>query len=207
MKPLFLIAVGVLGTLVGFALAGGPVGARPAQQATPPPTGTPFVLEGRLGPFVRVADACSYYPLTTCAGQEIQVSEQSMGLLGPWVRRNVHLVLVTAECGSSIAGQPLYGPVAISVSAASVVCPTATPPGQPAPPTPQVCPFIQNRVPSVIIQAAMADPATVRGWYERCNPSAPPSPSNGLRGWLSLLNIGVPYHPTYNPVVWKCGCP
>jgi hypothetical protein len=207
MKALVLFGLALLVAVAAVSLADQPVTARPAQQATPPPTGTPFVLDGRLGPYVQVADACSYYPLTLCDGQEIQVSEQRAGLLGSWVRRDVHLVLVTAECGRGIAGQPLYGPVALSASAASVICPTATPPGQPPPPNPEVCPFIQNRVPAVVIQAAMANPAMVRGWHERCNPSAPPNPSNGLRGSLSVLNIGVPFHPTFNPVVWKCGCP
>jgi hypothetical protein len=77
-------------------------------------------------------------------------------------------------------------------------------------PTPVVghaCTFAVNRVPAVVISHALANPAAMRGWGERCNPSAPPSPYNVLRTWLSLVNIAAPYHPAFNPLAYKCGCP
>jgi len=88
---------------------------------------------------------------------------------------------------------------------------TATPlPTSPPPPTPTdagACTFILNRVPPAVIAQALANPASVRGWGELQNPSAPPSPFNRLRTSLSLQNIAAPYHPLGNTLVYKAGCP
>jgi hypothetical protein len=70
-----------------------------------------------------------------------------------------------------------------------------------------VCPFIIGRVPAQHINAALAQPERVIGWNTRCFRNRPPSPFNGLRVWLSLRNIAVPYDRLHNPVVFKCGCP
>jgi hypothetical protein len=85
----------------------------------------------------------------------------------------------------------------------TAVVPTATTgPGEP-----QVCDFILSRVPAAVIDAAIANPTSVAGWNQLANPSAPPSPFNQPRRMLSLSNVGVPYHPIFNPVIYKAGCP
>jgi hypothetical protein len=100
------------------------------------------------------------------------------------------------------------------------VTPTRTPtPTLPSPtvsPTPgpttvipvgNVCAFIQGRVPSAVINAALAQPDTVSGWGSLCYRNRPPGPFNGMRQWLTLRNIGAPYHRLGNPLVYSCGCP
>jgi len=72
---------------------------------------------------------------------------------------------------------------------------------------PHVCEFVLNRVPTAAISRALANPQLVRGWGELANPSAPPSPYNQLRRWLSLHNISAPFHPLHNTLVFKAGCP
>lgn len=158
----------------------------------------PAFAEGNLGAYVAVADACSYYPLTTCGGAVIQVSESAPGQLAGYVGRDVRIELTSAVCGSSIAGRPLEGPVAVRVQMAGPCGP---------PLTPQACPKLANRVPAVVVDAALADPSRVLGWGERCNAAVPFGPFNPRKSRLTLLNPGVPYHPTLNSVVFKCGCP
>jgi len=88
--------------------------------------------------------------------------------------------------------------------------PTATPaPGGTPPPDGQasVCDFLRDRVPPAVLNDAMANKATVRGWGERCYANRPAGPDNGLRSRLSLQNGAAPYHPLFNDVVFKCGCP
>jgi N-acetylneuraminic acid mutarotase len=95
--------------------------------------------------------------------------------------------------------------------------PTDTPGGQPTveqptptlvvPTTLKLCDFITNRVPNAAINAAMAAPASVGGFGQLCYPSRPPSPFNRFREYLSLRNIAKPYHPIYNGLIAKCGCP
>jgi hypothetical protein len=106
----------------------------------------------------------------------------------------------------------------IPTSTPPPVVPTNTPPGsgtpnptnQPPPtvaPDADVCAFILSRVPSAIINNALANPDTVYGWGQLCYPNRPTGPTNGLRDKLSLRNPSAPYHPVFNGVVWKCGCP
>jgi hypothetical protein len=99
--------------------------------------------------------------------------------------------------------------------------PTATPPAEPttAPPTPtsppptatplpeHVCPQIVNVVPPAAIAAALANPAAVGGYNQPLNPARPAGPGNPLRTWLSIYHTGVPYHPIFNPLVYRAGCP
>ncbi len=96
------------------------------------------------------------------------------------------------------------------------LAPTATPTRRPtATPTPfgtppsyaNACPFIRGRVPEVAINWALANPDRVRGWLELLNPGLPISPSNPRKTWLSLQNIAAPYHPLFNALVFKVGCP
>lgn len=68
------------------------------------------------------------------------------------------------------------------------------------------CPRLVGKVPQVVIDSALANPQTVQGYGILCNPGIPPSPSNVYRDSLNLQNPGIPYHPTFNRVVWQCGC-
>ncbi len=81
-------------------------------------------------------------------------------------------------------------------------------PTPPLTPNPDTCDFISNgRVPNAAINAATANPDTVYGWEQLCFPNRPAGPFNQLRDKLSLRNPAAPYHPIYNGLVWKCGCP
>jgi hypothetical protein len=71
----------------------------------------------------------------------------------------------------------------------------------------QVCPGLPLDVPAGALAAAQADPATVPGWGQPCNPTLPPGPYNLPRTFLGLPHPGSPYHPLYNSPVFKCGCP
>ncbi len=101
---------------------------------------------------------------------------------------------------------PSTGPTATpgSGTAAPTRVPTATPAG---PVAASVCPNLDRIVPRAVIDAAVANPSSVQGYDQRCNPNLPMGPSNGKRGRLGLQNPGAPYHPIFNGVVYKCGCP
>ena len=81
-----------------------------------------------------------------------------------------------------------------------------------APPMPTTvgaiaCPGLELYVPDLAITAGLAGAATISGWGERCYPNSPPSPWNGIKHYLSIRNPGSTYHPIYNGLVYKCGCP
>jgi hypothetical protein len=73
----------------------------------------------------------------------------------------------------------------------------------------QACKFIQRfgRVPPQAIADALANPSHVFGWQVPCNPSVPSSAANRPRIYLSLHAINKPYHPLWNQLEYKCGCP
>lgn len=83
---------------------------------------------------------------------------------------------------------------------------TATPVGTP-PDTGQACKEILSRVPLVAINTALANPQAVYGWLEPLNPGLPVGPTNPQKTWLSMRNIAAPYHPVFNSLVFKVGCP
>jgi hypothetical protein len=95
--------------------------------------------------------------------------------------------------------------------------PTNTPGGptpQPTtavPPQPTVapgsCSFIVGRVPAQVINDALANPTSIQGYGQLQNPGVPESPYNVRRTKLSLRNISAPYHPLYNGLIYKAGCP
>jgi hypothetical protein len=80
--------------------------------------------------------------------------------------------------------------------------PTATPSAGPAP-----CPGLRGRVPDAVILDALANPDHIGGWGQRCQPNLPPGPTNGLRTRLTIQQTGKPYHPLFNGLVYRCGCP
>jgi hypothetical protein len=65
---------------------------------------------------------------------------------------------------------------------------------------------VQKQVPAAVIADALANPAKYRDWMKPLDPGKPPSPANPYCHCLSLMNINAPYHPTYNPPVWRPGC-
>jgi hypothetical protein len=97
--------------------------------------------------------------------------------------------------------------------------PTATARPSPATPSPgpsvtatpdedgRACDFIRTRVPPAVVSHALANRERIQGWNQLANPNAPPGPANPPRRWLSLQNINRPFHPFYNTVVYKAGCP
>ena len=84
--------------------------------------------------------------------------------------------------------------------------PIPSPTAPPADPDAKACPQLEMRVPRAAIDAALANPATVAGWGQRCWHHLKPSPWNPLRQYLNLVNANKPYHPQYNPLVYECGC-
>lgn len=95
--------------------------------------------------------------------------------------------------------------------------PTAPAPTSPAPgptvapqPTsvvPQACDFILDKVPAQVINDALANPNRIQGYGQLQNPGVPEGPWNQRRSRLSLQNISAPYHPLYNGLIFKAGCP
>lgn len=64
-----------------------------------------------------------------------------------------------------------------------------------------------GRVPSADVAAALANPDQIAGWGVPRNPNIPYNPYlNPYRTCLTLRNLAVPYHPTYNKLVYKAGC-
>ncbi len=96
-------------------------------------------------------------------------------------------------------------------STVTVTCTPSEVPTSTSPPTPGlqpgVCAFILNRVPPVAIAAAIANPDSTGGWGERAVPGLPASPFNPPRHWLTIQSVSLPYHPLYNGLIYKAGCP
>jgi hypothetical protein len=69
------------------------------------------------------------------------------------------------------------------------------------------CKMLKNAVPQGVLDAALANPASVGGWGKLLNPGVPEGPMNGRRCCLCLSNIGGPYDAKYNPLEWRAGGP
>jgi hypothetical protein len=86
--------------------------------------------------------------------------------------------------------------------------PSGTPPTEPTPtPAICVCSYVPNRVPPAVLSAALANPASIGGWQQPADLGKPVSPYNPPRTCLALVNPSLPYHPLYNGLVFKAGCP
>ncbi len=110
---------------------------------------------------------------------------------------------------------PLPGPTDTPIPA-----PTSTP-GLPSTATPNLPPTAtataaggagvsdaaRERVPPAVLAAALADPSKVAGYGLPANPNLPPGPNNPPRNCLSLVDPGKPYHPLFNSLIFKAGCP
>lgn len=96
-----------------------------------------------------------------------------------------------------------------TVGPTETLAPTSVPTGtaSPTPPGTCICSVLQGRVPRAAIDDAVANPTTVRGWQQPKVGSKPVSPYNPLRTCLSMARPAAPYHPLFNPLLWRAGCP
>ena len=104
---------------------------------------------------------------------------------------------------ATMAGVSEFRPEAVPV-------PAASPTPLPAPTTeagPCICQLARQAAPRAAIDAAVADPAGVAGWRQPLDPNKPVGRFNPLRECLSLQRASVPYHPLFNPLAWRVGCP
>jgi CubicO group peptidase (beta-lactamase class C family) len=131
-----------------------------------------------------------------------------------WLR-NRAFVLTRQTDAPGQATPTLPGPTATAPPPATATAmpppPTATVAPQPTEPPlvvqPESCPRVEALVPAPALQAALANPREVRGYGQRCFPEQPVSPFNPLRKRLGLQNPNRPYHPVFNDLMFKCGCP
>lgn len=133
------------------------------------------------------------------------------------------LILGAAAALLALSGLALRaGPQAPPAAAAPLAQATNTIPPPAATPTPPgggptavptsgvvvvQCDFIRGRVPDAVIASALANPQKVYGYNQPRNPNVPPGRYNLPRTHLSLMNTHVPYHPLFNTLVFKPGCP
>jgi fibro-slime domain-containing protein len=112
---------------------------------------------------------------------------------------------ILLEATATPTAEPSATPTATNTPTAPP-SPTAT-----ATPVPTVagcvCSIVRQRVPSVVIDDALANPGRYYGWRYRLDPGKPPGPSNPLRECLTLQNVGLDYHPLWNRPLWRVGCP
>jgi hypothetical protein len=119
-----------------------------------------------------------------------------------------------AQAPAHLAGAAGLGALAPAVAEAGVLAqvPTVLPPPAPSPRPTEIsdakaCPRLAQRVPASAIGAALANPNAVGGYNRLRDENKPPSPLNPRQVYLSLLNPSVPYHPLFNPLAFKAGCP
>lgn len=67
--------------------------------------------------------------------------------------------------------------------------------------------MVRERVPGVVVNDAVANPARYYGWLMLLDPGKPPSPANPPRTCLTLRSVGLAYHPVWNKPEWRVGCP
>lgn len=96
-----------------------------------------------------------------------------------------------------------YAPALPSPTPPPLVQPTATP----LPLSPEVCPGLDEVVPSAVVASALANPDAVQGWGQLQNPGLEPSAWNPYRTRLGLASPSRPYQPRYNDVLFKASCP
>ncbi len=86
-------------------------------------------------------------------------------------------------------------------SSPTAVVPTPTPAGV------NVCPQIVNKVPPSAISAAISNPRRVAGYSQPLDDGKPVGMFNPPRMWLSIHSYHKPYHPLFNSLEFKIGCP
>ncbi len=102
---------------------------------------------------------------------------------------------------------PVETPTPVPTGLPPVETPTLVPTA--LPPTGNVCPHILrfNKVPQAAVNAAVANPRAVRGYNQPRDEGKPVGPYNPPRLWLSLHAYSKPYHPLFNSLEYKVGCP
>jgi hypothetical protein len=124
------------------------------------------------------------------------------------VSRDVYALTCSAGGDPTVTptfpGPTLPPPSTVSPTPGLTPVPTQ-PPAQGASACPQLAGW--RIVPDAVIADALANPTRYYGWQQPNNPAVPPGPYNPLRVFLSLAAPGKPYHPIYNGVIWKAGCP
>jgi len=116
------------------------------------------------------------------------------------------VALAAPTASSARALQPTPVPTQLPPPA---LTPTLPPPALPTPVVSQaqVCRFIRGRVPDAIIADALANPHKVGGFDRLRDLNKPESPFNPRQSYLSLRNVNVPFHPLFNSLVFRGGCP
>ena len=99
------------------------------------------------------------------------------------------------------AEKPVAGLKVPENAPTSFPAPTSTPSG------PRPCSALAAGVPASAIADALANPERIPGWNSLCNPGLPPGPLNARRLNLGLQNPEKPFHPLFNGLAYKCGCP
>jgi len=103
-----------------------------------------------------------------------------------------------ATAGSAVPRQATETPVPTALP--PVDTPTVAPAGN-------VCPQILKVVPPAAINAAVQNPGAVRAFNQLRDAGKPESPFNLRRTWLSIHAYSKPYHPLFNSLEFKVGCP
>lgn len=187
----------------GLAVAPGEVATRPMPTIAPRDTGS-LVWQVTVGP-AACGDVTLSADATFDGGKRFQPQ---------------HVMRVTCDTPTATTVPPTETATSppTPTATATAIPPTATPSPTP-PPSPTtapsatpnngaaVCAFIRDRVPVQVINAALANPSAILGWDTLANPNLAPGPYNPRCRYLSLLNIARAYHVTWNPVVYKAGCP
>lgn len=97
---------------------------------------------------------------------------------------------------------PTRTPTPVEPTPTTAPQPSATPGGV------CVCEILRSSgVPEGVIQSAVANPGQVSGFQQPSNPSKPVSRFNPLRECLTVQNPASPYHPLFNSLVFRAGCP
>lgn len=112
--------------------------------------------------------------------------------------------IVPTDTPTTMPTTPGTPPTTVTPGGPTVQPPTVTPV---TPTDAKQCDFIDGRVPQAVINFALTNKDQIGGWGELCYPNRPQSPFNGFREYLTLRSIAKPYHPLYNNVIFKCGCP
>jgi hypothetical protein len=151
----------------------------------------------------------AFHALPVAAYRDLVPTESPMPTAVPSPTRTVPPV--PTATGSSTDPAPT-ATTAVPSASATAAAPTATgtrpPTGVPTVgPEPEVCDGVVKRVPPAAVLFAVANPRRVEGWGLRCQPNSPPGPFNGLRQSLAIRTIARPYHPLFNALIYRCGCP
>lgn len=164
--------------------------------------------------------------ILNAAGNAIQ-ENLIIGGLGPNATNVCGTAFALPELPTPTATLPAYPPpypppVTPTPSATASMTPTAsatpkpgttptvtkTPTATKTPAVPTcICRVVQQRVPAVVIFDALANPDRYYGWQYPLDQGKPRGPNNPPRECLSLMNVGIPYHPMWNKPIWRVGCP